>query len=88
MGRWAMPRGNAGVDRIHEVYDASYRRLVGQLTGVTGAPVEAEDAVMEAFARAVNHSRAFLDADRPDGRSAVAGQPDGAPGDSGGDSPT
>ena len=36
MGRWAMRSGNAGVDRVHEVYDASYRRLVGQLTGVTG----------------------------------------------------
>ncbi|GAB3028280.1 RNA polymerase sigma24 factor [Nocardioides flavus (ex Wang et al. 2016)] len=61
-----MPRGNAAVDRVHEVYDASYRRLVGQLTGVTGDPVEAEDAVMEAFARAVNHSRAFLEADNPE----------------------
>lgn len=66
MGRWAMPQGNAAVDRVREVYDASYRRLVGQLTGVTGDPVEAEDAVMEAFARAVNHSRAFLDADNPE----------------------
>ncbi|HEU4336719.1 MAG TPA: sigma-70 family RNA polymerase sigma factor [Nocardioides sp.] len=54
------------MERVHEVYDASYRRLVGQLTGVTGDPVEAEDAVMEAFARAVNNSRSFLDADNPE----------------------
>lgn len=32
--------------------------------------------------------RAFLDDDRPAGRSSAAGQPDGAPGDGGGDSPT
>ena len=50
-----MPR--SAVDRVHEVYATSYRRLVGQLTGVTGDPVEAEDAVMEAFARAVGSGR-------------------------------
>src|SRR5687767_8879877 len=59
-----MPR--SAVDRVHEVYATSYRRLVGQLTGVTGDPVEAEDAVMEAFARAVNASRSFLAADNPE----------------------
>ena len=60
-----MPRTSA-VDRVQEVYATSYRRLVGQLTGVTGDPVEAEDAVMEAFARAVNSSRSFLSADNPE----------------------
>ena len=60
-----MPRASA-VDRAQEVYATSYRRLVGQLTGVTGDPVEAEDAVMEAFARAVNSSRSFLAADNPE----------------------
>jgi RNA polymerase sigma-70 factor (ECF subfamily) len=60
-----MPRASA-VDRVQEVYVTSYRRLVGQLTGVTGDPVEAEDAVMEAFARAVNSSRSFLAADNPE----------------------
>lgn len=59
-----MPR--SAVDRVHEVYATSYRRLVGQLTGVTGDPVEAEDAVMEAFARAVNSGRSFLAADNPE----------------------
>ena len=56
----------SAVDRVHEVYATSYRRLVGQLTGVTGDPVDAEDAVMEAFARAVNSSRSFLAADNPE----------------------
>ncbi|MCY7400986.1 MAG: sigma-70 family RNA polymerase sigma factor [Nocardioides sp.] len=60
-----MPREGA-VDRVQEVYAASYRRLVGQLTGVTGDPAEAEDVVMEAFARAVNSSRSFLAADNPE----------------------
>lgn len=60
-----MPRTSA-VDRVQEVYATSYRRLVGQLTGVTGDPVEAEDAVMEAFARAVNARRSFLAADNPE----------------------
>lgn len=60
-----MPSASA-VDRVQEVYATSYRRLVGQLTGVTGDPVEAEDAVMEAFARAVNSSRSFLAADNPE----------------------
>ena len=60
-----MPRESA-VDRVQEVYAASYRRLVGQLTGVTGDPVEAEDVVMEAFARAVNARGSFLAADNPE----------------------
>lgn len=60
-----MPRESV-VERVQEVYATSYRRLVGQLTGVTGDPVEAEDAVMEAFARAVNSSRSFLAADNPE----------------------
>ena len=52
--------------RVREVYATSYRRLVGQLTGVTGDPVEAEDVVMEAFARAVTKSRVFADVDNPE----------------------
>ncbi len=51
---------------MQEVYAASYRRLVGQLTVVTGDPVEAADAVMEAFARAVSSPRSFLAADNPE----------------------
>ena len=58
--------GSDGVGRVQEVYAVSYRRLVGQLTGVTGDPAEAEDVVMEAFARAVNSRRAFAAADNPE----------------------
>jgi len=56
----------SAVDRVQDVYATSYRRLVDQLTGVTGDPAEAEDAVMEAFARAMNSSRSFLAADNPE----------------------
>ena len=48
------------------MYVASYRRLVGQLTGVTGDPLEAEDVVMEAFARAVTRHREFARVDNPE----------------------
>lgn len=51
--------------RTQEVYVASYRRLVGQLTGVTGSHAEAEDVVMEAFARALDDRR-FADLDNPE----------------------
>src|SRR5690348_12735098 len=51
---------------VHEVYDASYRRLVGQLVGITGSLAEAEDVVQEAFARACNHVRTFRHTDNPE----------------------
>jgi RNA polymerase sigma-70 factor (ECF subfamily) len=57
---------DGGVGRVREVYVASYRRLVGQLTGVTGDPLEAEDVVMEAFARAVTRHREFARVDNPE----------------------
>lgn len=37
---------------LRELYAASYRRLVGQLSALTGSVAEAEDLVQEAFARA------------------------------------
>jgi RNA polymerase sigma-70 factor (ECF subfamily) len=49
--------------RLREVYAASYPRLVGQLAGVTGDPAEAEDVVMEAFARAAPRRSSFHEAD-------------------------
>ena len=52
--------------RLREVYAASYARLVGQLVGVTGDPAEAEDVVMEAFARAASHLRDFGEVDNPE----------------------
>jgi RNA polymerase sigma-70 factor (ECF subfamily) len=51
---------------VREVYDASYRRLVGQLVGLTGSMAEAEDVVQEAFVRAINHTRTFRTTDNPE----------------------
>jgi RNA polymerase sigma-70 factor (ECF subfamily) len=53
-------------DFVREVYDASYRRLVGQLVGLTGSLAEAEDVVQEAFVRAINHARTFQATDNPE----------------------
>jgi RNA polymerase sigma-70 factor (ECF subfamily) len=41
-----------GDDDFEDFYQASYPRLVGQLTVLTGSLEDAEDAVQEAFARA------------------------------------
>lgn len=51
---------------VREVYDASYRRLTGQLIGITGSLVEAEDVVQEAFVRALNHARSFRRTQNPE----------------------
>jgi len=51
---------------VRELYDASYRRLVGQLATVTGSLGEAEDVVQEAFARAVDHPRIFRSTENPE----------------------
>jgi RNA polymerase sigma-70 factor, ECF subfamily len=51
---------------IQELYAASYRRLLGQLIGVTGSVVEAEDVVQEAFVRGLDHPRRLLGADNPE----------------------
>lgn len=56
----------SGSDRVREVFEASYRRLVGQLYAVCGDLTEAEEAVAEAFARAVQHERAFAHLDNPE----------------------
>ena len=53
-------------DPIQRCFDASYRRLVGQLYGVCGDLSEAEDAVAEAFARAVSRRRTFERLDNPE----------------------
>ena len=54
------------VEFVRELYDASYRRLVAQLLGVTGSRAEAEDVVQEAFVRAVTHARAVRRTDNPE----------------------
>jgi RNA polymerase sigma-70 factor (ECF subfamily) len=53
-------------DRLREVYAVAYPRLVGQLVGVTGDAAEAEDVVMEAFARAAPRRSSFHEADNPE----------------------
>lgn len=53
-------------DRVREVFEVSYRRLVGQLYGVCGNLTEAEEVVAEAFARAVQHERTFVRLDNPE----------------------
>jgi RNA polymerase sigma-70 factor (ECF subfamily) len=51
---------------IQELYAASYRRLLGQLIGVTGSVAEAEDVVQEAFVRGLDRPRQLLGADNPE----------------------
>jgi RNA polymerase sigma-70 factor (ECF subfamily) len=51
---------------LHEVFDASYRRLVVQLYGVVGNAGEAEDLVQEAFVRASASGSRFLKVDNPE----------------------
>lgn len=51
---------------VREVYEASYRRLVAQAYAVTGDRTEAEDAVQEAFARAVAAGDRFGRVDNPE----------------------
>ncbi|WP_240771289.1 sigma-70 family RNA polymerase sigma factor [Nocardioides sp. GY 10113] len=53
-------------DPIRVCFDASYRRLVGQLYGVCGDLSEAEEAVAEAFVRAVDRRRTFERLDNPE----------------------
>jgi RNA polymerase sigma-70 factor (ECF subfamily) len=47
------------MDRLEEVFNGSYRRLVGQLYGVCGDLAEAEDVVSEAFVRAADRPGTF-----------------------------
>ena len=56
----------ADVQTVHVVFEASYRRLVGQLYAVCGDLTEAEEVVAEAFARAVQHQRTFERLDNPE----------------------
>jgi RNA polymerase sigma-70 factor (ECF subfamily) len=51
---------------VREIYEASYRRLVAQAYAVAGDRVEAEDAVQEAFARAVAAGDRFRRLDNPE----------------------
>jgi RNA polymerase sigma-70 factor (sigma-E family) len=48
-----------GPASLHDLYDASYGRLVLQLFAICGNVTEAEDAVQEAFVKAIGQGRAF-----------------------------
>jgi RNA polymerase sigma-70 factor (ECF subfamily) len=53
-------------DDFEAFYQASYARLVGQLTVMTGSLEDAEDAVQEAFARASTRWATVRDYDLPE----------------------
>lgn len=53
-------------DYVREVYDASYLRLVVQIVALTGDLADAEDAVQEAFVRALAQGRRFVSLDNPE----------------------
>jgi RNA polymerase sigma-70 factor (ECF subfamily) len=55
-----------GDEALRELYDGCYRRLVGQLYALSGNLGEAEDAVQEAFVRAVEKPRRFSRVDNPE----------------------
>lgn len=59
-------RTGSRTDRLHELYDGCYRRLIGQLYVVTGDLGEAQDAVQEAFVRALAARRRFARVDNPE----------------------
>lgn len=50
-------------DSVRQAYEAYYRRLVIQVSGLIGDLAEAEDAVHEAFARVLASPGSFLHAD-------------------------
>ena len=50
-------------DYVREVYDVSYLRLVVQLLGLTGDLADAEDAVQEAFVKALARRGSFAKLD-------------------------
>lgn len=51
---------------LQELYVASYRRLVLQLFALCGDLADAEDAVQEAFVKAMGRGRAFGGVDNPE----------------------
>src|SRR6478736_1802209 len=53
-------------DAVRRVYAASYRRLVVQMLALSGDQAEAEDAVQEAFVKAIGLGRRFARLDNPE----------------------
>jgi RNA polymerase sigma factor (sigma-70 family) len=60
------PGGRPAERTLRELYDGCYRRLIGQLYAVTGDLGEAQDAVQEAFVRALASPRRFARLDNPE----------------------
>lgn len=56
----------ADEETVRELYEGCYRRLVGQLFAICGNRGEAEDAVQEAFVKAVEKPRRFAQLDNPE----------------------
>jgi RNA polymerase sigma-70 factor (ECF subfamily) len=59
-------RTGPAVDALRQLYDGCYRRMIGQLYAVTGDLGEAQDAVQEAFVRALAAPRRFGRVDNPE----------------------
>jgi len=53
-------------EEVRELFDGCYRRLVAQLYGVCGDLAEAEDAVQEAFVRALAKPATLRRTDNPE----------------------
>jgi len=56
----------SGSTWLHELYHASYKRLVLQLFAFCGDLADAEDAVQEAFVKAIGRGRSFDQVDNPE----------------------
>lgn len=56
----------AGHEYVREVYDASYRRLVAQLLPLCGEQDAAEEAVQDAFVKAIGEGARFAALDNPE----------------------
>ena len=56
----------AAAQAVAELYHACYRRLTAQLYAFTGDLTEAQDAVQEAFARALARPRGLTDVGNPE----------------------
>lgn len=56
----------ADVTAVRDFYEARYGRLVVQLTGMTGNRDLAEEALQEAFVRALDRPQAFVRLDNPE----------------------
>lgn len=54
-------------ERIREVYEVSYQRLVVQMLALCGNQADAEEAVQEAFVQALRRRREFAEVLNPEG---------------------